>query len=112
MDNKLFRVAITKIRLSSHLFYIERGRWEKNKINAIDRKCQLCNTIEDEFHCLVECPRFKEIRKKCLPPDLIIKPSMHHFVNFLKCLDKTSFNKVGLLCYKIMKDYKTHFLLE
>ena len=63
MDNKLLRVANTKIRLSSHLFYIERGRWGKNKINAIDRKCQLCNTIEDEFHCLVECPRFKEIRK-------------------------------------------------
>ena len=39
MDNKSFRISITKIRLSSHLFYIERGRWEKQKIEAIDRKC-------------------------------------------------------------------------
>ena len=63
MDNKLFRISITKVRLSSHLFYIERGRWEKQKVDAINRKCELCNTIEDEFHCLVECPRFKEVRK-------------------------------------------------
>ena len=112
MDNKSFRISITKIRLSSHLFYIERGRWEKQKIEAIDRKCVFCNTIEDEYHCLIECPRFKDVRKKCLPIDLIRKPSMFHFVNFIQCLDKSSFNKVGLLCYKVMKDYKTHFLLD
>ena len=29
MENSLLRTAITKIRLSSHLFYIERGRWSK-----------------------------------------------------------------------------------
>ena len=28
MPNKYFRVSITKIRLSSHLFFIERGRWK------------------------------------------------------------------------------------
>ena len=29
--NKQQRVALTKIRLSSHLFNIERGRWNKTK---------------------------------------------------------------------------------
>ena len=79
---------------------------------AIDRKCDIFNTIEDEYHCLIECSRVKEVREKCLPTDLIRTPSMVHFVHFIQCLDKSSFNKVGLLCYKVMRDYKTHFLFD
>ena len=112
MDNTLFRVAITKIRLSSHVFNIERGRWVRPKIDAFDRKCDVCNTIEDEYHCLIECPRFVEVRKKCLPLNLRNNPSMFEFVKFIGCLDEDLFNKVGLLCYKVMKDYKKHYLLE
>ena len=53
-DNRIFRIAITKVRLSSHLFFIERERWGRPKINAVNRKCNLCNSIEDEYHCLIE----------------------------------------------------------
>ena len=112
MENKLFRIAITKVRLSSHLFNIERGRWGKPKIDAIDRKCNLCNVIEDEYHCLIECPRFTIVRRNCLPANLKNKPSMFDFVNFMKCLDENMYNKLGLLCFKIMKDYKSEYLVE
>ena len=108
------RIAITKVRLSSHLFFIERGRWGKPKVNAIDRKCNLCNTIEDEYHCLIECPRFVDERKNCLPDNLKFRPSMYDFVNFMKCVNSNFHNKLGLdlLCFKVMKTYKTHFLVE
>ena len=112
MENKLFRIAITKIRLSSHLFNIERGRWGKPKIDAVDRKCNHCNVIEDEYHCLIECTRFTHVRRNCLPSNLIIKPSMFDFVDFMRCLDEKMLNKVGLLCFKIMKDYKSEYLVE
>ena len=112
ISNKTFRIAITKVRLSSHLFFIERGRWRKPKVNAIDRKCNLCNTLEDEYHCLIECPRFAKERKHCLPENLIKRPSMYEFVNLMKCNDTIFHNKLGLLCYKVMKMYKSHILVE
>ena len=112
LDNKTLRIAITKVRLSSHLFFIERGRWSKPKINAEDRKCDLCNTIEDEYHCLIECPKFVNERKNCLPETLKKRPSMYEFVIFLQCSHPTMYHKLGLLCFKVMKVYKTHYLVD
>ena len=112
MDNKLFRIAITKVILSSHLFNIERGRWAKPKIEANDHKCNHCNVLEDEYHCLIECPRFTNVRRSCLPTRLKDTPSMFEFVNFMKCLNEDMYNKTGLLCFKVMKDYKSEYLVE
>ena len=111
IDNKILRIAVTKIRLSSHLFFIERGRWVRPKIDAKNRICDLCDTIEDEYHCLIECPRFVNERKNCLPYNLKLRPSMYEFVNFIRCLDVHMYNKIGLLCYKVMKVYKTQYLV-
>ena len=55
------RIHKSKIRLCSHTFFIERGRWMK--IAEIERVCQICGVIEGEFHCLVECPRFNNERR-------------------------------------------------
>ena len=112
MENKLFRIAITKVRLSSHLFNIERGRWAKPKIEANDRKCNLCNVLEDEYHCQIECQRFSIVRRNCLQITLKNKPSMFEFVNLMKCLNENMYNKIGLLCFKVMKDYKSEYLME
>ena len=83
MENKLFRTADTKVRLSSHLFNIERGRWAKPKIEANDRKYNICNVLEDEYHCLIECPRFTNVRRNCLSITLINRLSMLKFVNLM-----------------------------
>ena len=69
-----------KLRLSSHLFLVERGRWGRNRIEYKDRLCTMCNTIEDEFHCLIECPNYIKERKGCLPEILIRRPSMFEFI--------------------------------
>ena len=110
--NKSFRTAITKVRLSSHLFFIERGRWGRGNIDAVDRKCIQCNIIEDEFHCLIECPRFAMQRKGCIPDNLRKRPSVHEFLRFIKCNDSAMYNKVGLLCYRTMKEYRNTYLLD
>ena len=49
------RSAFTKLRLSSHRFMVERGRWMKPKVQYIDRKCTLCNDndIQDEYHIVL-----------------------------------------------------------
>ena len=40
-NNKGFRQCLTKIRLSSHKFFIERGRWLKPKVEYCD-SCAHC----------------------------------------------------------------------
>ena len=53
--NKDLRQCLTKIRLSSHKFFIERGRWLKPKVEYCDRLCTLCERkdIEDEYHIIL-----------------------------------------------------------
>ena len=39
---------------------IECGRWNKlRKVPFQDRLCQLCNTIEDGYHIIIECQDFQ-----------------------------------------------------
>ena len=113
MYNSSFRVSIAKLRLSSHLFLVERGRWGRNRIEYKDRLCTMCNTIEDEFHCLIECPNYIKERKGCLPEILIRRPSMFECVKYLKCDSKNELDKLGLLYFKVMKKHRdTHMLMD
>ena len=73
-------------------------------MNVEDRLCTQCNTLEDEFHCLVECTRFVNERKRLLPVSLRIRPSMFEFVKFIKC--KESSAMLGQLSMKVMKEYR------
>ena len=56
------RKALCRLRLISHRLFIERGRWKS--IPRLDRKCTLCNEVEDEYHVMLMCPRFAVLRKK------------------------------------------------
>lgn len=104
LPNQYLRIAITKIRLSSHLFNIERGRWKKVPLN--ERICDLCNVVEDEYHVFIECPRYKEIRGIYLPRTIITKPSMFAFINLFKCKNFPDIIKFGKLCAGIQKEHK------
>jgi len=54
-----FIFALCRFRMSAHRLAVEAGRWHKpNKIPYNERKCQLCNTLGDEFHFLLECPLY------------------------------------------------------
>ena len=109
MSNSAFRASITKIRLSSHLFHVERGRWGK-KLDLKDRVCPVCNVIEDEFHCFIECPCFVELRKGLLPINLKKCPSMFNFIDYFRCDKEENFHKMGLLCHSILKKHKKMLL--
>ena len=53
INNRALRIAVTKIRFSSHLFMIERERWNVRKPDVSEQKCNVCNVIEDKYHCLL-----------------------------------------------------------
>ena len=108
LNNKCLRNAITKIRLSSHLFLVERGRLGARRMTYVERKCTLCNSVEDEFHCLIECPRFLNERRNVLPECLSKRPSMFEFVKFVKSESEIDKKRMGLLCFRVQKEYKKY----
>ena len=106
ISNRALRTSLTKIRLSSHIFYIERGRWGPNIVDVNERKCTICNKVESEYHCLIECPKFNNERQGLLTNELITNPCFHFFVEYITSCDFKIQRKMALLCYKILKEYK------
>ena len=50
LNVKKFRMAMTKLRVSSHRLEIEVGRWARpNRTPINERKCRYCNKLEGEF---------------------------------------------------------------
>ena len=102
---KFIRIAISRIRLGSHSFMIERGRWEKPKRDYDLRKCGVCNDIEDEFHTLILCPRFSSLRSRFLNKQVYTRPSMHKFISFLNTATGNDLKMFGIFCHKVMIEY-------
>ena len=59
------RIALTRFRLSNHNLMIEKGRHQN--MNLYDRSCPFCHIqIEDEFHFLIKCKTYKNLREHLL----------------------------------------------
>ena len=71
IKEKYIRINITKFRLGSHNLMIERGRWTNKEL--IDRECNLCGKLEDEYHAVIECPRYQEFRKRYIPQHVLMR---------------------------------------
>ena len=58
-----YKKQICRIRMPSRNLAIEQGRHTNTNIN--NRNCKLCHSdIEDEFHFVLKCPHFHDIRCK------------------------------------------------
>ena len=61
------RKNITRLRISAHNLAIEKGRHKRpTKVPLEQRLCENCNVLEDEFHFVIGCKKFKEPRQKML----------------------------------------------
>ena len=101
--SKATRIATTRIRLSSHNFNIERGRWAR--LNRGDRRCTLCNVIECEYHVLVSCPRFVNERRGRLPAGMSERPCMFEFLRFMKSDCVIDVRMLGRRCLAVQLEY-------
>ena len=65
-----FRKNLTKLRISSHNLYVERGRYQIPFVSRENRWCMHCfyhrgtKHIEDETHVLINCPLYSTTRTK------------------------------------------------
>ena len=99
LDNLPFstRIAMSKLRLSSHKLRIETGGYKQQRTDRSFRKCQLCNSqdLEDEYHSLLICPLYSDIRKKYISNSYFIRPSMYKFVYLISSTDTYIQKKLG-----------------
>ena len=108
IKEKYIRFAITKIRIGSHNFMIERGRW--NKLELIDRQCSTCFKLEDEYHVIIECPLYHNIRKIFLPKYLYCNPSMFKLIEFIDNAKGIELRNFGIYCHKMCKYYNENII--
>ena len=55
ISNPKYRIAVSKLRASSHNLEIERGRYTRPKVNPENRLCPLCYVVDNEIHFVVWC---------------------------------------------------------
>ena len=82
------RILISKIRLSSHKLCIETGRY--TGVIREDRICHKCNlgVIEDEYHFILQCPFYTNIRRQYIKAYFYRRPSAFKLVQLL-CSEST-----------------------
>jgi len=78
--------SLAKLRLSSHKLRIESGRYGESRIERDERYCVFCckRDVEDEYHFVLVCCLYEELRKKYLKRYFYQKPSVYKYVELMK----------------------------
>ena len=84
LTNVKHRRAISKIRLSSQNLNIELGR--HRQIERNNRKCTFCDLdeLEDEYHIILKCPQYGDIRTKYIKKYYYTRPSTFKLVQLFQ----------------------------
>jgi hypothetical protein len=96
------RIALTRLICSSHRLPVETGRWERPVIPAEHRLCNVCNVLGDEFHLLLECSLYTDIRKQLIPRFYWARPSMFKCVLLLQSQNKKLIRNVAKYVYNCL----------
>ena len=99
-----FQKVFSRLRMSSHRLEIEAGRWARpNSIPLDERKCRTCNAIEDEYHFVIECSLFKEIRSKFIHKYYWKRPSMFKFVDLINSSNQKTIRNLSSFIFQAFK---------
>ena len=105
-----FIQALSRLRMSSHRLEVESGRWVKPvPVPFNERKCTVCHVFEDEYHFVLECSLYLDLRKKYISKYFWSRPNMF---KFLELLNSSNTSCIRKLCCYIFHSFKlrTEFL--
>ena len=88
------------MRISANRLRINSGRF-RERIPRIERRCQLCNQsvpvdLEDEFHFILKCQCFTDLRNIYISRFFRSHPSMFKFLNLLNSTNKRALTNLCL----------------
>ncbi len=66
ITQKKYRSAYAKFRCGVAPIKIETCRYGLNRVPVADRLCETCNEVEDEFHVIMQCSLYSDIRVEYL----------------------------------------------
>ena len=80
---------------------IETGRWYKSiSIPYNDRKCIVCDKLDDEYHFVIECTLLHDLRKLYIDNYCLERPCVFKFINLMTSEIETVIRKLYILAYK------------
>lgn len=87
--------------MSSHQLRIETGRYGNDRIDRNQRYCTLCNSldIEDEYHFVLICHIYHDIRILYIKRYYRVRPSMFKFIQLMQCQQYGVMNKLSKFIY-------------
>ena len=102
------RIFLRKFRTTNHKLPIETGRW--NNIDRANRICTKCDniTIGDEYHYIMECKHFSNIRNRFIVTNLRERPNILKFKQIMSAYQKQNLEK---LC-KFIRNINMSFILQ
>ena len=99
-----YRVYLSRLRLSSHRLNIEAGRWNKPVRTPVnERICNVCQILEDEYHFVLECSLYDDLRKLYIKTYYWRHPNMYKFVQLMTTENKTILQRLGMFLEKAFK---------
>ena len=104
-SNAFARPTHSPTRLKSHLLRIETGRHGQNRIDRSERICQVCDTgdLEDEYHFVLACAAYNELRVKYINMHFRHNPSVFKFLQLMNSSDTTTINNLSYFIYNAFK---------
>lgn len=95
VTNSKLDLALTRFRCSAHRLLIEEGRYRN--IPRDHRTCTHCNMnlIENEYHFLLVCPKYRELRNKMLPRYFCSWPNINKFISLLSSNNTSCIKKLA-----------------
>jgi hypothetical protein len=99
IQEKKFRIALTRFRISAHDLRIETGRYTNT--DRQNRICSYChmNTVENEYHFLLTCPKYRDIRKRFLPNSIYTWPNINKFTSIMSSSSNKIINNISKFIY-------------
>ena len=113
LDSDLLRHSLTRLRTSSHRLEVEVGRWVKpERVPFEHRMCTTCNLLEDEYHFVIECQRYNDLRRKYIRPSFYVRPNMFKFLELLQSTNVSIVKNLALFVYKAFKERNNYVFVR
>ena len=96
VKNTNFRKMYTRLRTNSHFLEIERGRYTDKP--QCDRLCAVCKIVENEFHFVMVCPLYSDLRHEFLQECNNMFPFLLQYSPYEQFLFFMGFDDCNLHC--------------
>ena len=106
LNIRKFRHLYCSFKIGSLDLHIQSGRY--NNIPREQRLCKLCTLeVEDEYHFLLKCPMYNELRNIYIPAKYITNPNHHKFVLLMTCKNEKIILNVANYIYMAYRERNT-----